>query len=100
MRERRRDRASPLWAFCGVLAAGFFAACVFLPTETWIPRPQEIQIDEDLRRFLHPQIVDLLLAMDYGAALTRAIDCIRDGFGAEPGLAANNLGTLLSRMRI
>lgn len=50
--------------------------------------------------FLHAQIVDLLLALDHGAALKRAIDCLRVGFKAEPGLATNNLGNLLSRLRI
>jgi hypothetical protein len=49
--------------------------------------------------FLHPQITDLLLAMDHAAALERAVVRIRRGFGAEPGLATNNLGTLLPRLR-
>jgi hypothetical protein len=49
--------------------------------------------------FLHPQITDLLLAMDHAGALERAIVRLRRGFGAEPGLATNNLGTLLSRLR-
>jgi hypothetical protein len=49
--------------------------------------------------FLHPQITDLLLAMDHGVALERAVHRIRRGFRAEPGLATNNLGTLLPRLR-
>jgi hypothetical protein len=49
--------------------------------------------------FLHAQITDLLLAMDHGAALQRAIERIRRGFRALPGLATNNLGTLLPRLR-
>jgi hypothetical protein len=49
--------------------------------------------------FLHPQITDLLLAMDHELALEQAIQRIRRGFRAEPGLATNNLGTLLPRMR-
>jgi hypothetical protein len=49
--------------------------------------------------FLHPQITDLLLAMDHAVALERAIGRLRRGFGAEPGLATNNLGTLLPRLR-
>jgi hypothetical protein len=49
--------------------------------------------------FLHPQITDLLLAMDHAAALERAISRLRRGFGAKPGLATNNLGTLLPRLR-
>jgi hypothetical protein len=49
--------------------------------------------------FLHPQITDLLLAMDHGKALEKAIRRIRRGFGAEPGLATNNLGTLLPRLK-
>jgi hypothetical protein len=49
--------------------------------------------------FLHPQITDLLLAMDHGLALERAVQRIRRGFRAEPGLATNNLGTLLPRLR-
>jgi hypothetical protein len=48
--------------------------------------------------FLHPQMTDLLLAMDHGKALERAIRKIRRGFGAQPGLATNNLGTLLPRL--
>jgi hypothetical protein len=48
--------------------------------------------------FLHPQITDLLLAMDHGKAMEKAIRRIRRGFGAEPGLATNNLGTLLPRL--
>jgi hypothetical protein len=48
--------------------------------------------------FLHPQITDLLLAMDHGKALEKAIRRIGRGFGAEPGLATNNLGTLLPRL--
>jgi hypothetical protein len=49
--------------------------------------------------FLHPQITDLLLAMDHGAALEKALKRIRNGFGAEPGLATYNLGTLLPRLQ-
>jgi hypothetical protein len=49
--------------------------------------------------FLHPQITDLLLAMDHAVALERAIGRLRRGFGAKPGLATNNLGTLLPRLR-
>jgi hypothetical protein len=49
--------------------------------------------------FLHPQITDLLLAMDHGQALAKAVERIRRGFGAEPGLATNNLGTLLPRLQ-
>lgn len=49
--------------------------------------------------FLHPQITDLLLAMNHGRALERAVRRIRRGFGAEPGLATNNLGTLLPRLQ-
>jgi hypothetical protein len=49
--------------------------------------------------FLHPQMTDLLLAMDHGQALEKALGRIRRGFGAEPGLATNNLGTLLPRLR-
>jgi hypothetical protein len=49
--------------------------------------------------FLHPQITDLLLAMDHGRALEQAVERIRRGFGAEPGLATSNLGTLLPRLR-
>jgi hypothetical protein len=49
--------------------------------------------------FLHAQITDLLLAMDHGTALQRAIERIRRGFRALPGLATNNLGTLLPRLR-
>jgi len=48
--------------------------------------------------FLHPQITDLLLAMDHGQALQQTLTQIRKGFGAEPGLATNNLGTLLPRL--
>jgi hypothetical protein len=48
---------------------------------------------------LHPQITDLLLAMDHAAALEHAVLRIRRGFGAEPGLATNNLGTLLPRLQ-
>jgi hypothetical protein len=48
--------------------------------------------------FLHPQITDLLLAMDHGAALEKAVTRIRRGFGAEPGLATYNAGTLLPRL--
>jgi hypothetical protein len=49
--------------------------------------------------FLHPQMTDLLLAMDHGQALAKALRRIRRGFGAEPGLATNNLGTLLPRLQ-
>jgi hypothetical protein len=49
--------------------------------------------------FLHPQITDLLLAMDHGLALERAVGRIRRGFRSEPGLATNNLGTLLPRLQ-
>jgi hypothetical protein len=49
--------------------------------------------------FLHPQVTDLLLAMDHGAALERAVARLRRGFGVEPGLASCNLGTLLPRLR-
>jgi hypothetical protein len=49
--------------------------------------------------FLHPQITDLLLAMDHGKAMEKAIRRIRRGFGAEPGLATNNVGTLLPRLK-
>jgi hypothetical protein len=49
--------------------------------------------------FLHPQMTDLLLAMDHGAALQRAVARIRRGFGAGPGLATYNLGTLLPRLQ-
>jgi hypothetical protein len=49
--------------------------------------------------FLHPQITDLLLAMDHGKALERAVQRIRRGFGAEPGLATYNAGTLLARLQ-
>ena len=49
--------------------------------------------------FLHPQMTDLLLAMDHGAALERAVARIRRSFGAEPGLATYNLGTLLPRLQ-
>jgi hypothetical protein len=45
--------------------------------------------------FLHPQITDLLLAMGNAVALVRALDRLRRGFGALPGLATNNLGSLL-----
>jgi hypothetical protein len=48
--------------------------------------------------FLHAQVTDLLLAMDHGIALQRAIERIRHGFRALPGLATNNLGTLLPRL--
>jgi hypothetical protein len=48
--------------------------------------------------FLHAQITDLLLAMDHAKALERAVAHIRRGFGAQPGLATNNLGTLLPRL--
>jgi hypothetical protein len=48
---------------------------------------------------LHPQMTDLLLAMDHGAALEKAVRQIRRGFGAEPGLATYNAGTLLPRLR-
>jgi hypothetical protein len=50
--------------------------------------------------FLHPQITDLLLAMDHGKALERAVQRIRRGFGAEPGLASYNAGTLLPRLQM
>jgi hypothetical protein len=49
--------------------------------------------------FLHPQITDLLLAMDNGAALGQLVDTIRRGWGAQPGVATYNLGTLLPRLR-
>jgi hypothetical protein len=49
--------------------------------------------------FLHPQITDLLLAMDHGPALKKCLQRIRHGFGAEPGLATYNLGTLLPRLQ-
>lgn len=49
--------------------------------------------------FLHPQITDLLLAMDHAAALGQAVSRIRRGFRAEPGLATNNLGVLLPRLQ-
>lgn len=49
--------------------------------------------------FLHPQITDLLLAMDHGAALEKAVRRIRKGFGAEPGLSTSNAGTLLPRLK-
>jgi hypothetical protein len=49
--------------------------------------------------FLHPQMTDLLLAMDHGKALEKALRKIRRGFGAEPGLATNNLGVLLPRLQ-
>jgi hypothetical protein len=48
--------------------------------------------------FLHPQITDLLLAMDHGKAMEKAVRRIRRGFGAEPGLATSNLGLLLPRL--
>jgi hypothetical protein len=48
--------------------------------------------------FLHAQITDLLLAMDHGPALEKAVRRIRRGFGAEPGLATYNAGTLLPRL--
>jgi hypothetical protein len=44
-------------------------------------------------------MTDLLLAMDHGAALQRAVARIRRSFGAEPGLATYNLGTLLPRLQ-
>src|SRR5205823_6522872 len=49
--------------------------------------------------FLHPQITDLMLAMDNGRAVEKALGKIRRGLGAEPGLATNNLGTLLPRLQ-
>jgi hypothetical protein len=49
--------------------------------------------------FLHPQMSDLLLAMDHGKAVEKALRKIRRGFGAEPGLATNNLGLLLPRLQ-
>jgi hypothetical protein len=49
--------------------------------------------------FLHPQMTDLLLAMDHGGAMQRAVDRIRRGSGAAPGLATYNLGTLLPRLK-
>lgn len=49
--------------------------------------------------FLHPQMTDLLLAMDHGPAMEKALGKIRKGFGAEPGLATYNAGTLLPRLR-
>src|SRR5262249_14632182 len=49
--------------------------------------------------FLHPQMTDLLLGRDHGAALERAVARIRRSFGAEPGLATYNLGTLLPRLQ-
>ncbi len=48
--------------------------------------------------FLHPQMTDLLLAMDNGPALKRAIERIQKGFGAEAGLSTYNAGTLLPRL--
>ncbi len=48
--------------------------------------------------FLHPQITDLLLAMDHGQALEKAVRKIRHGFGAEPGLATSNAAALLPRL--
>src|SRR5262249_26670666 len=48
--------------------------------------------------FLHPQITDLLLAMDNGRALETAVRKIRRSFGAEPGLATSNAGHLLPRL--
>lgn len=49
--------------------------------------------------FLHPQMTDLLLAMNHGKALEKAIGKIRNGFGSEPGLATYNAGTLIPRLQ-
>jgi hypothetical protein len=49
--------------------------------------------------FLHPQMTDLLLGMDHAKAMENAIRKIRRGFRAEAGLATNNLGVLLPRLR-
>lgn len=48
--------------------------------------------------FLHPQMTDLLLALDNGRAVGAALAQIRRG-GAVPGLATNNLGHLLPRLQ-
>lgn len=48
--------------------------------------------------FLHPQMTDLLVAMDNRRAVERALKKIRSASGADPGLATNNLGTLLQRL--
>jgi hypothetical protein len=37
--------------------------------------------------------------MDHGKAMERAVRKIRRGFGAEPGLATNNAGVLLPKLR-
>ena len=49
--------------------------------------------------FLHPQMTDLLLAMDNGRALRNAIEKLRGGFGSEVGLATYNLGVLYPKLQ-
>jgi hypothetical protein len=49
--------------------------------------------------FLHPQITDLALAFDNRALLELYLKTMRARFGAEPGLATNNLGWLLPKLK-
>jgi hypothetical protein len=49
--------------------------------------------------FLHPQMTDLLLAMNHAKALEKAVAKIRKGFRSEPGLATYNAGTLVPRLQ-
>lgn len=49
--------------------------------------------------FLHAQITDLALALDNRALFELYLRVMRRRFGAEPGLATNNLGWLLPKLR-
>ncbi len=48
--------------------------------------------------FLHPQITDLALAFGNRALFELYLKVMRKRFGAEPGLATNNLGWLLPKL--
>jgi hypothetical protein len=49
--------------------------------------------------FLHPQITDLALAFENRSLFELYLSVMRKRFGAEPGLATNNLGWLLSKAK-
>jgi hypothetical protein len=49
--------------------------------------------------FLHPQITDLALAFGNRPLFELYLRVMRNRFGAEPGLATNNLGWLLPRLQ-
>jgi hypothetical protein len=101
---RRLRRMSPLsWLRLGIVGVGRFRGVLRKDFPTLLVLLLELEM-ANFRRvrppvmFLHPQITDLLVAMDHGLALETAVRRIRRGFGAEPGLATYNAGTLLPRL--